>query len=85
MRILRRRFWFEVVASSVCLLLFGVTVVWPRWIELVFDADPDGGSGRLEALIVFLSIAVVLCGSVLARREWRGSLTRGASRPVVSG
>jgi hypothetical protein len=66
------------------LFVFGLTLLWPRWIELIFDADPDGGSGQLEALIVFVSIAVVLCGSVLARRDRRGSLTKGASLPVVS-
>ena len=71
---LRRRFWIEVGTSSVSAVLLVVTLAWPDWIELVFHVDPDHGSGLLEWVVVLVSVAVWLCASVLARREWRRRL-----------
>jgi hypothetical protein len=65
------RFWCEAAAFSTSTVLFGVTLVWPTWIELMFHADPDHGSGRLEWLILLASLMASLWTSVLARREWR--------------
>lgn len=65
------RFWFEAAASSACAVLFVVTLVWPRWIEILFHADPDHGSGQLEWLILLVSLTASVLASVLARREWR--------------
>jgi hypothetical protein len=74
-RQLRRRFWFEAVAATVSLIVGGLTLSRPNWIEIVFGVDPDRGSGLLEWLIVAVSVAVVLGASGLARREWRRRLT----------
>ena len=45
-----------------------VTAIWPTWIETLFEASPDGGSGTLEMLIaVPFGIAAVVSG-LLAHR-----------------
>jgi hypothetical protein len=72
------RFWFESAGSSVGTVLLGMTLVWPSWIESVFGADPDSGSGLLECLIVVVALIVLVCALVLARREWRRATTSRA-------
>jgi hypothetical protein len=39
-------------------ILAVLTVVYPRWIELVTGADPDAGSGAVEAMIVLACVLV---------------------------
>ncbi len=72
------RFWPEAAGLSVSAVSLGVTLVWPSWIELVFCVDPDRGSGLLEWIIVVVSFTVSVCVSVLARHEWRRSMTLSA-------
>lgn len=67
----RRRFWVESALAAAAALLAAVTAVWADWIELVFGADPDGGSGALEWLIVALAAALAVGFAALARAEWR--------------
>jgi hypothetical protein len=55
----------------VSVVLLVSTVVWPDWIEIVFRADPDHGSGWLEWAIVAAAVALLVTFSVSARREWR--------------
>jgi hypothetical protein len=64
----------EGVAAGTAFVLLGLTLVWPRWIELVFGVDPDGGSGALEWLIVLVSSTVLLAASTLAWRHRRRSV-----------
>jgi hypothetical protein len=45
---LRRRFWFESVLGSITGVLAVVTIFWHDWIETIFGADPDKGSGSAE-------------------------------------
>jgi hypothetical protein len=65
------RFWLEsglAVLSSVVLL---ATIVWRDWIEIVFGADPDHGSGSLEwSIVAVTAVGAIMC-SILARRQWR--------------
>jgi hypothetical protein len=62
----QRRSWIEIALGALCLLALAGTALWPAWIELIFGAEPDGGSGALEwALVVVLALA----GMAL---EWRG-------------
>jgi hypothetical protein len=67
----RRRFWIEVILAGVNIAVLGLTLVWNEWIELLFQADPDGGSGEVEWAIVAVTLAISLTFAVLARVEWR--------------
>ena len=68
---LRTRMWIEAALSVVACLLTLVTLVWPDWIELLFDESPDGGDGSAErAIAIAWLLAAVLFGW-LARRDWR--------------
>jgi len=65
------RFWVELVAGAVSVVAVAVTSIWPQWIEAVFGADPDAGSGEAEwgLTVAFCAFAVVMFA--LARREWK--------------
>lgn len=67
----RLRYRVEVGASVACSVLFLLTLVRPDWIEAIFDAEPDGGSGEFEWLLVALLLAAALTFSCLAWRERR--------------
>ena len=72
-RRLRARFWIEGPLAVIGLVLAVVTMLVPDWLERLFEASPDNGSGELEWLISlgFLVLAGVM--GLLARREWRRS------------
>ena len=65
------RFWAELAVGLVSGVLFLATVIWPQWIELVFGADPDGGSGEAEWGVVAVFAVVSAVTLLLARIEWR--------------
>ena len=67
---LRRRFWLETGIASVTSILLIITLVWREWIEIVFNFDPDNGSGALEWLIVGALLLVTVMLFVLASYEW---------------
>ena len=46
------RFWIELALSTLTAVAAILTLLRPAWIELLFGADPDRGSGSLETLIV---------------------------------
>ncbi|MFJ7159979.1 ABC transporter permease [Streptomyces sp. NPDC101118] len=75
---LRRRFWIEVALGSLSALLFVVTLVWHDWIEILFDVDPDAGSGALEWVIVLVTALVAVLCALGARMEWRRTHPAGA-------
>jgi len=50
--------------ARVAIALSLATMVWPRWIELVFGIDPDHGSGALEWAIVVVSTVIAIAASV---------------------
>ena len=68
---LRRRFWLETGMALVTGILFVVTLVWYDWIEIIFNVDPDQGSGLLEWLVVGALLVVTIVLFVLAGYEWR--------------
>ena len=68
---LRWRFWFETGLAVVTGILFIITLVWHDWIEIVFNIDPDQGSGLLEWSIVGALLIVTIALFLLARYEWR--------------
>lgn len=66
-----RRFWLGMAACGISSVLFALTAAWPDWIEVLFHTDPDHGSGRVEWLILTISLATSLWFAMLAWREWR--------------
>ena len=68
---LRGRFWFETVLAVVTGILFVITLIWHNWAEIIFNVDPDQGSGLLEWLVVGALLIVTIVLFVLARYEWR--------------
>ena len=68
---LRGRFWFETSLAIVTGILFVITLVWHNWVEIIFNVDPDQGSGLLEWLVVGALLVVTIVLFVLARYEWR--------------
>jgi hypothetical protein len=72
---LRGRFWLETGLAIVTGILFVITLVWHNWVEIVFNVDPDQGSGLLEWLVVGALLVVTIALIVLARYEWRKTQT----------
>jgi hypothetical protein len=76
----RGRLFIEAGFGAVFGGLAVLTLLWPRWIELAFGLDPDGGGGGLERMIV---VASGLCAAAclgLARRDWPRSSTPKPAR-----
>jgi hypothetical protein len=64
-------FWIEALLSLGNAVLLVMTVLWKDWIEIVFNVDPDAGSGAVEWGIVAVTLLLTIAFFVLARREWR--------------
>ena len=67
----RTRLWIEVAAAALAALAALLTLVKPGWIETISGADPDRGSGFLEAAIAVSLAVAAIASSTLARLEWR--------------
>jgi hypothetical protein len=67
------RFWAAifVAALAVVVALAVVAAVVPDWIEEVFGAEPDGGSGALEWALTPALAGVAGLALWTARAEWR--------------
>jgi tetrahydromethanopterin S-methyltransferase subunit E len=72
---LRGRFWLETGLAILTGILFGITLIWHNWVEIIFKMDPDQGSGLLEWLVVGTLLVVTIGLIVLARYEWRKAQT----------
>ncbi|HEU0026888.1 MAG TPA: hypothetical protein VFQ25_07205 [Ktedonobacterales bacterium] len=87
MNSLRRRFWIELGATSVTLLVFMITVTHSDWIELVSGFDPDMGSGALEWALGAGLTLVVIAAIVMMRYEWaraKRSMQSMAKAPALT-
>jgi hypothetical protein len=71
---LRTRFWVEAAFAVISGVLLIVTFLWRDWIEILFDAAPDGGDGSLEWIITASLLTSMVIFSVLGRQEWRRGL-----------
>ena len=68
-------YWIEVGAALLSAFLAVLSVLWKDWIELLFDVDPDNGSGALEFGLALAFAAVALILSLVARRQHRVHLS----------
>jgi hypothetical protein len=66
----RFRFWVECGLAVLSTVLAVSSMIWPNWIELVFDADPDGGDGSFEWGIVLAFVLAALVFAIIARFEF---------------
>jgi hypothetical protein len=74
-----RGFWIQTALSAVTLVAAAVTLLWHNWIELVFGADPDAGSGAVELALVSALLIASLTLAAFARRGWRRAAETAAS------
>jgi hypothetical protein len=65
------RFWVQVGVATCTAALLVLTLAVPRWIEVLFDADPDAGSGSTEWLAVGALAAATAVATGLGVRTWR--------------
>jgi hypothetical protein len=70
-RQLRPLFWIEALLALGNAVLLAMTVVWKDWIEIVFNVDPDAGSGAVEWGVVLVTLLLTIAFLSLARGEWR--------------
>jgi hypothetical protein len=66
----KTRLFLETAFAVIFAAIFVTTVLWPDWIELVFGADPDQGSGEAEWAVVVASGALSVIAIFVARVEW---------------
>ena len=59
----------EVVLSILLFILFGCTLIFPDWMEKIFDTEPYSGSGEFEWGIVILSGLLSLLFGALAQLQ----------------
>jgi hypothetical protein len=78
---MRSRNWM--LAAGV--MVTGLTLMWPRWIEAWFGFDPDHQSGEAElGLVVGLGLVAISFGvltRVARRAPWRQLASSRALRP----
>jgi hypothetical protein len=67
----RARFWIEIVLGAVGALLAIASYIEPQWIEVLFEASPDNGSGEAEWLLSAFFLLAALVSFALAGVEWR--------------
>lgn len=73
---MRWRFSIECALAVASSVAFVVAVLWPQWIEGLFEVSPDGGSGELEWMIA-IALAVLAAGfSYVARSEYKTARAR---------
>jgi hypothetical protein len=64
------RFWIAATLAALFAVTTCLTLWQPTWIEAIFGADPDRGSGSTEWTLALTLGAATLLLAVLARREW---------------
>jgi hypothetical protein len=64
-------FWIEVFLAVCSAIATVLSLVWPQWIEAVFEESPDAGDGSAERLVAVVFLVATVVFSWFARREWR--------------
>jgi hypothetical protein len=73
-------FWMPCVLSVLAVAATVASMIDPHWIESLFEASPDGGSGESEwGLTAGLAIAALISLAV-TRWQWQS-----LSRPATAG
>ena len=68
------RFWLEMVLGGFSALVFAATLVWPNWIERLFEVEPDGGGGSAEwGWAIAFAVAALLLFADAGRTWWRAT------------
>jgi len=65
------RFYLEAAVGLAGVALFGLTLFWNDWIEIVFHVDPDAGNGSAELVVSSALIVIAVVSWWMARTEWR--------------
>jgi hypothetical protein len=65
------RFWIEAFLAVCSAVATVLSLIWPQWIEAIFEASPDAGDGSAEWGIALAFLVATVVFSWLARREWR--------------
>lgn len=68
---MKMRMWAEGLLAVVAAVVGVATLIWPTWIEALFEASPDGGDGSAERLVAMALIATSLLLGVAANRDRR--------------
>ena len=77
---LRPLFWIEALLALGNAALLVMTVVWKDWIEVVFNVDPDAGSGAVEWGGVAVTLVLTIAFVTFARGEWRRARSSALAR-----
>lgn len=75
------RFWIEAILAACSAVATMLSIVWPQWIEAIFEESPDGGDGSAERLVAVVFLAATIVFSWLARKEWRRNARERATAP----
>jgi hypothetical protein len=67
----KTRMVIELALATIGAVLTVVTLIWPTWIETLFNESPDGGDGSAERVFALGWLAATVIFAVLARRDWR--------------
>jgi hypothetical protein len=78
----RARLWVEAGLGIVSVILLGLTLAAPDWIEAVFHVDPDQHSGSLEWAIDGLLLAAAVAAGAVARHESRRPRLGAGAEPA---
>jgi len=76
----RLRAWLATITAVLGSALSVLTFFIPDWIETLFEAKPDGGSGEAEWLISGILLAISVVCIAWAAFEWR-ALRHSSARP----
>jgi hypothetical protein len=77
--------WIDATLAGIATLFAIVTLIWPTWIEILFDEPPDAGDGSAERAFALLWIIVAMTCRRLAWRDKRRlvELPAGPVHPTV--
>jgi hypothetical protein len=75
------RFWLEVVFGVANAALLTMTLVWPDWIERIFNLAPDSGDGSVEwGWSAGFAVATLIFFADAGRRWWGSARMSDESR-----